>query len=211
MNAEEMLGKSSRFLYPGDEEYLNVGKVKYKQIDNEGEGKIETRFVKKNGEIIDVVLSSVPVDLSNLSAGVIFTVHDISDKKRAERDLQLISDFEQIIRGISTRFINLPIEDLEKTLLSAIKEICEFTGMDRGAIYLLSEDNSVLNHLCLYVREDDPLNGYDLPPIATEKMQWWLEQLKNNEIVSISILGGVYLLLKPIRENFLTPPVLNPC
>ena len=86
-SADELIGKPARFLYPAQEDYDYVGKEKYGQIASKGHGSVETRFQKKDGKIIDVLLSSAPIDPSNLSVGVIFTALDITERKIAEKNL----------------------------------------------------------------------------------------------------------------------------
>ncbi len=85
---EELLDKSARLLYQTDDEYEYVGKEKYKQIAERGTGTVETRWIKKDGTIIQIILSSTPIDLSNLSLGVTFTAMDITERKHAETALR---------------------------------------------------------------------------------------------------------------------------
>lgn len=80
----ELLGKSSRMLYLSDEDYEYVGKEKYEQISKRGTGTVETRWRRKDGGVIEVLLSSTPLDLNDLSVGVTFTALDITQRKHAE-------------------------------------------------------------------------------------------------------------------------------
>ena len=75
---QELLGKSARMLYPTEEEFIRVGELKYREIKRSGIGSIETVWVKKDGTQCDVLLSSSPIDDSDLSKGVTFIVVDIS-------------------------------------------------------------------------------------------------------------------------------------
>jgi PAS domain S-box-containing protein len=84
----ELIGKSARVLYSSDEEFEQVGVEKYRQIALVGRGSIETRWKRKDGEIIDILLSSTPLDPRDLSAGVIFTALDVSEQARAETALR---------------------------------------------------------------------------------------------------------------------------
>jgi PAS domain S-box-containing protein len=85
---EELLGKDARMLYPDDEEYQFVGREKYKQIARQGSGTVETRWKRKNGEIIYVLLASTPIDESNLDNGVVFTALDFTEKKQMQEALE---------------------------------------------------------------------------------------------------------------------------
>ncbi|MBK8944621.1 MAG: PAS domain S-box protein [Ignavibacteriae bacterium] len=85
---DELLGKNSRIIYPSDEEYNFVGREKYDQIKGNGIGSVQTKFKRKTGEIINVMLSSMPVDKSDYSKGMIFTVEDITEKIKIENELK---------------------------------------------------------------------------------------------------------------------------
>ena len=85
---KELLGQSARILYPKQEDYDLVGKDKYSLIHKLGTGSVETRFRHKNGSIIDVILSSTPLDPEHLEHGVTFTALDITIRKNAEKALR---------------------------------------------------------------------------------------------------------------------------
>jgi PAS domain S-box-containing protein len=85
---EELLGKISRVLYPSDAEFEYVGKEKYRQIAERGTGTVETRWQHKDGRLIDVLLSSTPINPMDPSVGVMFTALDITERKRAEDALR---------------------------------------------------------------------------------------------------------------------------
>ncbi|MBN2387272.1 MAG: PAS domain S-box protein [Anaerolineales bacterium] len=81
---EELLDQSARLLYPTDEDYNYVGQEKYRQIAEGGTGTVEVLWRRKDGTIIQVLLSSTPLDLANPSRGVTFTALDITERKMAE-------------------------------------------------------------------------------------------------------------------------------
>jgi PAS domain S-box-containing protein len=85
---EELVGQSARMIYPSDAEYEYVGREKYGQIAEQGTGTVETRFRRKDGAVIDVLLSSTPIDTADLARGVTFTALDITERKQAEEQLR---------------------------------------------------------------------------------------------------------------------------
>ncbi len=82
---EELIGQSARILYESDEEFERVGRVKYGEIAEQGIGTVETRFRRKDGRVLDILLSSAPLAPGDLSQGVTFTALDITERKQAER------------------------------------------------------------------------------------------------------------------------------
>ncbi len=85
---EELLGQSARIFYPTQEEYDYVGSEKYAQIRDRGTGTVVTRWQRKDGNVIHVLLSSTPIDAGDFSKGVTFTVLDITDRILVERALR---------------------------------------------------------------------------------------------------------------------------
>jgi PAS domain S-box-containing protein len=87
-SAGELVGKSARMLYLSDQAFDTVGTEKYNQMRQSGTGSVETRWVKKNGTVIDIILSSTPLDPGNISGGITFTALDITERKQAEQALR---------------------------------------------------------------------------------------------------------------------------
>ncbi len=79
---KDLIGQSVLKIYPSRKEFEFVGKELYQNIDEEGIGKVESRFKCKNGEVIDVLLTSTLIDPDDLSRGFTFTVLNITESKR---------------------------------------------------------------------------------------------------------------------------------
>jgi PAS domain S-box-containing protein len=81
---DDLIGKNSRILYPSEKDYEYVGKVKYDLMREKGIGTVKTRWKRKDGSILDILLSSTPIDLSDIRSGVMFTALDITDQKNPD-------------------------------------------------------------------------------------------------------------------------------
>jgi two-component system, cell cycle sensor histidine kinase and response regulator CckA len=123
---EELIGQNSRMLYVSDEDYDLVGREKYRQIREEGTGTIETRWRRKDGSIMHLILSSSPLEGNNLLKGVTFTALDITERKQAESVLlqyQLLSQ--------NTRDIILFIRAADGRIMEANDAAVEAYGYTR--------------------------------------------------------------------------------
>ncbi len=87
-SAEELLGRSARMIYPSDHVYEYVGRVKYEMMDKKGVGMVEAQVQHKKGNIIDIMLSSTPIDPGRPEKGVTFSALDITNRKQAEEALK---------------------------------------------------------------------------------------------------------------------------
>ena len=139
----ELLGRGARFLYPTQEDFEYVGREKYRQIAEHGVGTVETRWKRSDKTIIDVLLSSAPIDPADHSLGVTFTAMDITTRKRNERRINaLISEKEARAREIQHR-----VKNTMNTMVSLLTIHIETLGEDSAAIAALGDARSRLRSM----------------------------------------------------------------
>lgn len=145
---QEMLGLTTRILYPDDEEFLRVGRDLYGQMESEGLGKLEARLKRKDGVIIYVILCLSPFDPEDLSAGVCATVLDITERKQIELKLK---ESEQMFRTIvENSYAGIYTSDQDFRFTYVNDKFCEITGYTREELSgidlrsLLAEESRAL-------------------------------------------------------------------
>ncbi len=107
---EALLGQSSRILYSSQEDFDSVGREKYRQIAEQGKGTVETRWQRRDGTLIDVMLSSAPLFDADLSQEILFTAMDITERKKLEAARFKIGKMESLgimAGGIAHDFNNV--------------------------------------------------------------------------------------------------------
>lgn len=120
---DELEGKDSRILYESDEEYERVGFEMYSQIQKSGTGTVESRFRRKDGRMIAVLLRSAPINPGDLSEGRIFTVMDITQTKLMQDQLirsERLAATGQLAASIAHE-INSPLQAVT-VLLGTLKK-----------------------------------------------------------------------------------------
>ena len=93
---DELIGRSSRMLYPTEQDFELVAGL-YEQIAERGTGTLETRFRHREGRIMDILLSAAPLDPADVSGPVTFAVTDITARKRAGEALRQTRDTLQAV------------------------------------------------------------------------------------------------------------------
>ena len=141
-SGDELIGKNARMLYPSDDDFEFVGREKYLQIQERGTGTVETRLVRKGGEILNVLLSSTPLDPADLAAGVTFTALDITDRVRADQDrIELLAQIGQQAKQLQEIMDTVPegvlLLDVERNILLtnplARQQLPALAGVEPGA------------------------------------------------------------------------------
>ena len=84
----DFMGQSSRMLYENEEEYARVGTKLYGALSEGGLASVQTRHLHKDGTIRDVNLTAASLQPGDPSSGLVVTIEDITDRKRAEEALR---------------------------------------------------------------------------------------------------------------------------
>ena len=182
---DELINKNARMLYPTEEEFNWVGEEKYRQISEHGTGTVETRWLRKDGTIINVLLSSTPLYPPDLSAGVTFTAFDISKRKEAER--AIVEAKKQWEKTFDAMADIVTIQDKEMRIVRA----------NKAAYTFFKAEYSQLNGMyCyeLFTGKSEPCQ--DCPMVQTVK-----DTGNHSEIVEHETLGKIFLVSSSAITN----------
>ncbi len=200
---EELVGRDSRILYFSDTEYEYVGTEKYRQIREHGTGSVKTRFCTKTGTILDILLSSAPVDPNDLSAGVTFTALDITRDIQLEEQLQQARKMEAIgvlAGGIAHDFNNIlfPIMGHTELLLEDIPKDSPFRK-NLSKIHAASlRARDLINQILTFSRQEKKRpRVLIIPPVVKEVMK----MIRATLPASIQIIEKIDADCGPVRAD----------
>ena len=182
---EDLVGQNARFLYLTDEEYEYVGREKYEQIAEKGTGTVETRWLRKDGSVLEIILSSTPIDPSDRSVGVTFTALDISERVKAETKVKQRADQLELLRQAS----------LEMTSALALKPVLD--SILAQALQLLAAENA---HIFLY--ENDILE-FGAAKWADRTRRGQFAKLRQNGLSYAVARTGEKISVPNMREHAL--------
>jgi PAS domain S-box-containing protein len=214
--AEELIGRSARVLYPSDADFDYVGREKYAQIAQSGMGAVETRWQRKDGAILHILLTSVPIDPADLSRGVSFTALDITLRKELEQ--RRLADMEkqrevlvrevhhriknnlQSVAGLLRRELGLFMEldpHLEKaiTQVHAIAVVHGLQSADPDEAIRLCD---TVSHICTTVREQTQ-QSVDFR-IENEMTTFRPVQINRDEAVAVALILNE-LILNAVKHS----------
>jgi two-component system cell cycle sensor histidine kinase/response regulator CckA len=204
---DELSGKSARVLYTDDDEYERVGREKYEQIATAGKGVVETRWKAKDGSLIDILLSSSPIDSGNLEAGVVFTAMDISGLKRADavrkelevqlRQVQKMEAIGTLAGGIAHDFNNILFTIVGFTDLS-LHDLSD--GETRWnltqVLNACDRAKNLVNQILAFSRQEAPeRRPVDIVPVAKEALKFLRSTIPSTIELKQRITGGSLTVL----------------
>ncbi len=183
--SEELRGMDVRILYDTDSEYERVGRELYSQIGKNETRTVETKWKRNDGHIIYVSIHLAPLFAADIASKAVFNVVDISDRKQKELDYQYKTELESILTKISSNFINIPTDKIDSEILSALKSIGEFMGIDRSLVVTMHEDNKKFNNIFEWCAEGINKQANSILDLHIQNCIWFGQQLSRGEIVHV--------------------------
>lgn len=157
---EELLGQSTRMLYPSDEEFEAVGMRKYGLIRDQGTGTLETRWRCRDGRTIDILMSSTPIVPGDLGSGVTFAAVDITESRRTKAEL---AQRNRVLEGLQRISGHLLEAGADADVFTPIAdEVAAMLDVRYAAVML----HDAPRHLLRIVG----LHGFELPAAAPREI-----------------------------------------
>ncbi len=185
LEEKELLGKTSHHFLPretADQHRANDLAV----IKNEQLVKVEETVETDKGTRFYLTVKFPLFDVDGEVCALCGISVDITERKEAEAALKYQLEFEKIVSEISSYFVKLPSERLDRGIDYALKVVGEFFHADRSYLIRISDDEmrySVTHEWC--ARGAEPQQGR-LANISLEDNPWWFKQIMSNRQVNIA-------------------------
>jgi len=182
--SEEVIGKSiTEFIDASTlEEFsqvfplLNAGKF----VDN-----LACVFLTKTKTEIQLRGKIIPLIENGVVIGSQAYLHNVTQIVEAQKTIKQKSLLQELMMRISTEYINLPVDQLDQTILDSLRDIANFVKADRAYIFNYYLDKGFCEYRYEWVAEgiDPQMNDYKI--ISLDTMPYWLNKHKNKEFVVV--------------------------
>lgn len=212
---EEVLGRLIMDIVPLTE----ISAEERAAIHRENFGKMWVREFtaqRKNGEQFHVQITNQPILNENGEPIALVGIsQDITERKQYEEALKRQAQLQNMLMRLSTRFINLPIEQLTEALQEALAEVGTFFNTDRAYIFEYSFDKNIATNTHEWCKEGIPSQKEYLQAVPLNESPEWLAAHLNGESVHIADTRQIAddylreLLLSQNIKSLLTIPMRN--
>ncbi len=165
-----------------------------------------TRWVRAKAELTNAA--------GKVSARLVGTAMDITERKRAEEQLRRQIKLEHLVAEYSTRFIDVPSNEINELINEALQRMAQFVGADRCRIVQRGREGAVLNNTHEWSDESVQPRHDDFQGVAQDTFTWAWTRLQENQPVIIPSVDDLpdtaaamrnFLLHLDIRSCLLVP------
>ncbi|MDO8914515.1 MAG: response regulator [Coriobacteriia bacterium] len=157
--------------------------------EGSGAATSEGHLLKMGGDLVEVEITRVPITIDETERLLIY-VHDVSERKAAERTLHERITLENIVRAVSGRFLSADAAGVDTVVNEALATLGAFLDVDHAYLGSVTPEGLAArtHEWCSEgtIPQADLLQALDL-----NGFPWYYEKLKANEFVSIASLDDL--------------------
>ncbi|WP_163714701.1 ATP-binding protein [Mangrovibacterium lignilyticum] len=145
------------------------------------------RLKHRAGQWVDVQINGKITAFNELGnpTQVTGTLFDISSLAKSKFDLNYRYQIEKLVAGVSSDFVKLRFDSLDKTINNTLRKIGEFCEIDRSYLFLLHWDKKKLDNTHEWCAPGITPEIDNLKDLPCSVFPWWMEQLWDSKHIYI--------------------------
>ncbi len=190
----ELIGQSQKILHPLHEHDGDFSRT-FKKHSEAVEGKsLQAQVITKDGVIRDVEINATRFELKDRTVlqGIF---HDITVRTQIEAAR---SDFERTVSTISSLFVG--VYDINSAINDCLQHIGRLSRASRTYLFLIRDGGAILDNTHEWCADEVEPQKEQLQNQPCEMFPWWMEKLRNREIININDLSMLPPEAKMERE-----------
>lgn len=130
----------------------------------------------------------------------LISVDNITERRDAERALKYHADFEELLVRATTQLIQSNESTFDAALQNVLKEIGEFSNVDRSYLFMFSKDGDAISNTHEWCNVGVSSELENLQDVPCEIVPNWMALMRNNQEVYIENLNDLPESWGPERE-----------
>ena len=152
---------------------------------------LHTEAELPDGRWIDLRVIPVLDENNNNVELFVEWVRDITDRKQMEKSLENQYQFEKMVSDISSFFVSLPNEDLDRGINYALKLTGELFGVDRSYVLQISADGQGVSNTHEWCREGVQSHIEFFQDISMSNLSWWEKEIEDKNYIHIPDVDSI--------------------
>jgi PAS domain S-box-containing protein len=135
---------------------------------------MEIQQYHANGNLIDLSIHAKLLSNDNKQPiGVIGSARDITQRKKAEAELNNQFELQKLLSSVAIHYINIPIDQIKDSISESLKEFAQFANVDRAYIFKYDWDKNTISNTFEWCKDgiNPEIDNIQDLPIASLK-EW---------------------------------------
>jgi PAS domain S-box-containing protein len=176
----DLIGKSIFDVIHPDDHQMTIDNIR-RLAAGENIPPHELRVLTKSGHYLIGDFSTAPQIVDGRVVRIFGIARDVTERKRAEENLQYRLSFEELITSISTSFINIPPDKILDGINFATGKIAKFAGVEICFVFKMINENQGIQISNYWLIEEIKGNR----DILVNLSSWTLEKLRRGEHIYV--------------------------
>lgn len=125
------------------------------------------------------------IDESGQRAGAVSVTIDTSVRHRIEGALRERLAFQEMVNGLSTQFVSLGVDEVDRGVDDALRALGEFAAVDRAYVFRFRSDGVAMDNTHEWCAEGIPPAIDMLQNCPLDAFPWWMKHLRAMEVVNV--------------------------
>lgn len=225
-DTSEPIGKTDLYFaqrerdkYPKDNSWHTFGEIcrDSDQITlDEGKAMQFDEFGNVKGKFLFLDVRKAPLynEMGDV-IGVVGSARDVTLSKKIEQELKNETQLRELLMEISSEFINIPLEMVDKSIERSLKKIALFVEADRSYIFEYNWYNNTCSNTHEWCNIDVDSQIDNLQNLSLDVMKEWVVAHKKGEakltsnVMELPEGEGKDVLLSQGIKSFLTVPLMK--
>ncbi|NUM33236.1 MAG: PAS domain S-box protein [Candidatus Brocadiae bacterium] len=150
----------------------------------------ELKVKTKSGKILEGLFSGEMIE-SQGTQYFLSVMTDISDRKKTEERLRYQSKMQELLMKIASKYINIPLSEVEETIHDSLEELGCFVQADRAYIFEYDWNEDVASNTYEWCAEGISPQIHRLQKFPNQNVSGWVKSHKQGEAVYISDVSSL--------------------
>jgi len=155
-------------------------------------------------------------DANNNPLGILYVVRDITTRKQAEKTLIFQSNMQEILMNIASKYINIPLREVDSAIQKSLEELGRFVNIDRVYVFDYEWDNDICKNTYEWCEDGIEPMINELQEVPLKMMSMCVEAHKKGEehfitdVIALPEDDGARQILEPQGiKSLITIPMMN--
>lgn len=127
----------------------------------------------------------IPLVFANGHAENLWLYYNISDRKRTEETVQNQVSMQKTLMDVSSRYINIPLHELEDAIHKSLRELGQFVGADRAYVFNYDWDKGICTNTHEWCEDGISPQIDELQDLPLETIKIWAGTHKQGKNMNI--------------------------